>query len=966
MSMHFRKMNKLLAALLVLAMLLCSMPAALAQSVSAFARTGAVAVYSDAGLSAKVGAINQFSVVTVTAAANGVAQLNVNGMTVYTKASELTLVEEVAIKAVVNTSARVYQYPSTSGSYANVPKGTEVNVLAVNGGWALIEKNGIGGYTSVSALTPAAVQSTPQPTAAPTQAPSTENAIPALIAADSVKVYASASTGGQYLGTLYKGTQVNVLNISGSWAWIELAGNYGYCAVSALVPVGWEPAATPAPTQAPSVENAIPAVVSTESVKVYASADTDSKLMGTLYKGTQLNVLNISGSWALVELGGYYGFCAVSALIPAAMVTPEPTAEPTLAPTAANAIPAVVSADSVKIYAAADTDSKVMGTLYKGMQLNVLNISGSWALVELGGYYGFCAVSALIPAAMVTPAPTATPEPTSEPAEISLIPAKVVSASLDVYARNSTSSNRIAVLQRDARVNVVAIHAGWALIERDGNYGFCLVSGLSPVTDDGSKPAPTKSPSAQNAIPGIVTVNNLKVYERANVASTCLGTLAAGAQVNVLAVSDGWAYIELAGNYGYCVVYALTPLAALPTATPTPGPTDGYRVETFVATVVVGDAKLYSSASTSAASTGVPLGANVTVGAYNAQWAYVNANGTKGFMLISALSRTEYSALSKGSTGSSVSTLEKALLSLGYLDEQPDSTFNSSTESAVKLLQSACGLQQTGTADAALQRVLYSGNAPASPLLSASFSKGSAGSDVARIQYRLLALGYLSKTSSVDGDYGNTTLNAVKLFQNCNGLNPSGTADSTTLRRLYSTGAAALPSGRSPADVAVIINPTPGSQKNNSTEISPTLASVTSEYNAGMSAAEKLEYAIYVGQNQLGKPYIYGANGPTSYDCSGFTCYCFKQIGVTLPRTAVNQGYNNAYDRIDDISELKRGDLVYFNTVSDNDLSDHAGIYLGAGYFIHASSGQSKVVVSNLVSGYYNGVFSWGHRVLAN
>ena len=64
------------------------------------------------------------------------------------------------------------------------------------------------------------------------------------------------------------------------------------------------------------------------------------------------------------------------------------------------------------------------------------------------------------------------------------------------------------------------------------------------------------------------------------------------------------------------------------------------------------------------------------------------------------------------------------------------------------------------------------------------------------------------------------------------------------------------------------------------------------------------------------------------------------------------------------VVDLKRGDLVFFDTVSDSDLSDHAGIYLGNGYFIHASSGGGKVMVSNLASGYYNRVFVWGRRVL--
>ncbi len=58
------------------------------------------------------------------------------------------------------------------------------------------------------------------------------------------------------------------------------------------------------------------------------------------------------------------------------------------------------------------------------------------------------------------------------------------------------------------------------------------------------------------------------------------------------------------------------------------------------------------------------------------------------------------------------------------------------------------------------------------------------------------------------------------------------------------------------------------------------------------------------------------------------------------------------------------GDLVFFNTVSDSDLSDHAGIYISDGNFIHASSGGGEVMIFNLDSGYYNRVFSWGRRVL--
>jgi len=143
------------------------------------------------------------------------------------------------------------------------------------------------------------------------------------------------------------------------------------------------------------------------------------------------------------------------------------------------------------------------------------------------------------------------------------------------------------------------------------------------------------------------------------------------------------------------------------------------------------------------------------------------------------------------------------------------------------------------------------------------------------------------------------------------------------------------------------------------------LKSTTSSYSSGQSHGQKLEHVIYVAQSNLSKPYVYGATGPKSFDCSGLTQYCFKKISVSLKRSAYSQGYDSSYTKVSGTGNLKRGDLVFFNTISDSDLSDHVGIYLGGGCFIHASSGGHKVVVSNLTSGYYNRVFSWGRRILS-
>lgn len=116
----------------------------------------------------------------------------------------------------------------------------------------------------------------------------------------------------------------------------------------------------------------------------------------------------------------------------------------------------------------------------------------------------------------------------------------------------------------------------------------------------------------------------------------------------------------------------------------------------------------------------------------------------------------------------------------------------------------------------------------------------------------------------------------------------------------------------------------------------------------------------------LGKPYVYATAGPNTFDCSGFTFYCFKEVAeIELLRSAREQGYDDTYEKIENIEDLLPGDLVSFNTNgSDNDACDHSGIYLGRGQFIHCSSEKGKVIVSTLLKGYYNERFSWGRRIL--
>ena len=952
MKERLKFIRRSVALTLILVLCLAAAPAALAESFAAYVSASSASVWSDAKQSKRVGSLEQYSVVTVVKWQGDVAAVLYYGNPGYMRVRDLHRVDDGCPEAAVAEKTKVYLEPKTSSPSLSVSKGTKVRLVkAFDSGWAMIEKDGVGAYIQVSALAYSSETPVLTATPAPTATPSTENAISGTVTADKVKVYKEADTSSKYLGTLGKGTQVNVLKYNGSWAYIELNGNYGYCAVSALTRTDelnkTTPTPTAAPTATPSIENAVPGTVTADKVKVYASASASSKYLGTIGRGTQVNVLKWKGGWAYIELNGNYGYCALSALTRTDELN-TPTPAPTATPSIENAVPGTVTVSKVKVYAQASASSKYLGTIGRGTQVNVLKWSGGWAYIELNGNYGYCALSALTRTDELN-----TPTPSIENA----VAGTVTADKVKVYAQASASSKYLGTLGRGTQVNVLKWSGGWAYIELNGNYGYCKLSALTP-TSNLATPAPTATPNPADIVPAVVTASKVKVYASANASSKYLGTLGKGTQVNVIAWKNGWAYIELNGNYGYCALSALTRTDAMPTPTPVPDETGS------IAAVVTADkADVYSGMDGSIKLLGtLKKGTQVTVLQY---WsakdaAYIELDGSRGYCKLSALTRADALATPKPDGSGDIPAVvmaDSVKVYSGIGDTaQYLGTLSKGALVTVKQYWSSLDV-------ALIQMNSNTGYCKLSALTTASLSSGSKGELVTRVQQQLYSLGYFIKTSSVDGDFGSTTVKAVKLFQKANGLSETGNVDASTLSRMFGGSAVRLPSGTAAADYVAAPNVVPGNQQNNSTTISSTLASGQSTYSSGMSKAQKLEYVIYVAQNQLGKPYVYAANGPSSYDCTGFTKYCFRQIGVNLQRTALNQGYDETYTKISSISDLRRGDLVYLNTVADADLSDHAGIYLGAGYFIHASSGQHKVVISTLASGYYNRVFSWGRRV---
>ncbi|ESP97348.1 Secreted protein [Streptomyces sp. GBA 94-10 4N24] len=108
------------------------------------------------------------------------------------------------------------------------------------------------------------------------------------------------------------------------------------------------------------------------------------------------------------------------------------------------------------------------------------------------------------------------------------------------------------------------------------------------------------------------------------------------------------------------------------------------------------------------------------------------------------------------------------------------------------------------------------------------------------------------------------------------------------------------------------------------------------ELGDAVPASNRGAAALAAAKSKVGTPYVWGATGPNSFDCSGLTSWAFAQAGYTIPRMSQDQA--NAGTRIASQSALKPGDLVIFYS----DLH-HVGFYAGNGQVLHAPKPGANV-----------------------
>jgi cell wall-associated NlpC family hydrolase len=106
---------------------------------------------------------------------------------------------------------------------------------------------------------------------------------------------------------------------------------------------------------------------------------------------------------------------------------------------------------------------------------------------------------------------------------------------------------------------------------------------------------------------------------------------------------------------------------------------------------------------------------------------------------------------------------------------------------------------------------------------------------------------------------------------------------------------------------------------------------------------------LQAAESRLGLPYVWGAAGPRSFDCSGLVKWSFAQAGVVMPRVAVDQARTGPAIPL---SQAQPGDLLFYRTdPTAPDYISHVAIYLGQGQMLQAPEPGMNVEVVPLALG---------------
>ena len=407
-----------------------------------------------------------------------------------------------------------------------------------------------------------------------------------------------------------------------------------------------------------------------------------------------------------------------------------------------------VTNDQVNMRRNASSTSTILERIPAGDSLTVLGSQGNYYKVSYKGRTGYVIQKYVVifGDAVVTAAPTAEPTATGYPYETT------TNDQVNLRAKASINSQKLTSIPEGATVTVEKLSGSFAKVSYKGKSGYCKQDylNLKKIVKATATPAPVATPSP---------VENASSYLVLQMGSS--------------------------GSHVAALQEALIELGFLS------GNVDGiFGAGTQNAVIAFQQKNDYPA-------TGI-VDANLQAFLYSGKPRNVKNTKTQ----IKTLAPVSGVIIRLNNRGELVRTVQTRLKELGYYAEEITGIYNKTTQSAVKAFQKKNGLKADGICGSDTQAVLLgvgalSATATATPeptaaptaaptfqVPSATVRKGSTGENAKLVQQRLKDLGYLK--GKVDGDFGTSSVTALKSFQTKNGLKADGEAGRDTYKLLFS------------------------------------------------------------------------------------------------------------------------------------------------------------------------------------
>lgn len=480
------------------------------------------------------------------------------------------------------------------------------------------------------------------------------------VTASNLTVRADASSSGTKLGTLSKGTTVDVYADLGGWLCILYNGSMAYVSADYVQLSNYDGTVTPTPTPTDDGTNdvlyraKVTLSTASSSLKLRQSGSSSATVITTMPHGTIVDVLNDSSDWYQVRTpGGIIGYASSAYLVRMEDgETTQPTTTPTSTPSD-NAVVATgeVTGSSVNVRSGPSTTASVIGSAKKGDTVEIISQNNGFYKIAYNGGTGYISASYVrVTGSVETPDPTPTPSQSQEPSETPAPGEAVISSSGTALMGDPSGSVIYEYLSKNTKVTILDTEGNYYLVRlEDGTTGYVEKSAVTTSSTQQPTNTPENTPDGgseqrEATIKLSSSSSSLNLRQQPTTASSILTTLRHGESVTVTGESGDWYAITAKGYSGYVMKNYVT------FSSDTGSSSDG---QVYPATIRLSNASsnvnVRSGPGTNYSKLGtLAHGASVNVVASNGDWYKIEYGTGYGYVLKSYVRLS-----SDGSSGSS-------------------------------------------------------------------------------------------------------------------------------------------------------------------------------------------------------------------------------------------------------------------------------------------------------------------------